>query len=151
MVAMNFLLFFAFNLPSLNLHIQIALALLLSAGMLLARAKRFRLHAVLQSGVVLLNLGLILRFMLPSFRHQLAASFPISGKDVPVAFVLLHSFIGALAWLMALFVILVAGTPLIPRKLRFLNYRRWMWTVFVLWWAAFLLGCVIYYLWYVNP
>lgn len=97
------LLFFAFNLPRLNLHAQIALVLLLSIGVLSASVKRFRLHAILQSAVVPLNLDYILRIMLPSLRHQLPA------------------------------------------------YHRWMWTVFVLWWAAFLLGCLVYYQWYVNP
>ena len=83
---MNFL-FFAFNLPRLNLHAQIALVLLLSIGVLLARVKRFRLHAILQSAVVLLNVGFILRIMLPSLRHQLPASYPMSLKDRPVAIV----------------------------------------------------------------
>jgi uncharacterized membrane protein YozB (DUF420 family) len=147
---MNFL-FFAFNLPRLNLHAQTALVLLLSIGVLLARVKRFRLHAILQSAVVLLNVGFILRIMLPSLRHQLPASYPMSLKDLPVAIVRLHSFVGALAWLVAFYVILVAGTPLIPRRFCFSNYRRWMCTVFVLWWAAFLLGCLVYYQWYVNP
>jgi uncharacterized membrane protein YozB (DUF420 family) len=148
---MTFSTFCAFNLPRLNLHAQIALALLLSTGVLLARVKRFRLHAVLQTTVVLLSLGSILRIMLPSLRHQLPASFPMSRKDLPVAIVLLHSFVGALAWLMAFYVILVAGTPLIPRQFCFSNYRRWMWIVFVVWWAAFLLGCLVYYQRYVNP
>jgi hypothetical protein len=148
---MNFLLFCDYNFPRLNLHIQIALVLLLSTVVLLAKARRFRLHAVLQSTVVLLNLGLILRIMLPSFRRQLPVSFPMSWKDLPVAIVLLHAFIGTLAWLMAFYVILVAGTPLIPRKLRFSNYRRWMGTVYVMWWAALLLGGLLYYLRYVNP
>jgi hypothetical protein len=148
---MNFLLFYAYNFPRLNLHVQIALVLLLSTGVLLAKARHFRMHAVLQSTVVLLNLGLILRIMLPSFRRQLSFSFPISWKDLPVTIVLLHAFIGTSAWFMAFYVVLVAGTPLIPRKLRFSNYRRWMWTVFLMWWAAFLLGCRSYYLRYVNP
>ncbi|HEY1468885.1 MAG TPA: hypothetical protein VGF61_07560 [Candidatus Acidoferrum sp.] len=90
---MNFPLF-ACNLPRVNLHAQIALVLLLSIGVLLARAKRFRLHAALQSAVVLLNLGFILRIMLPSLRHQLPGSFLTSWRDLPVATVLLHSFIG---------------------------------------------------------
>jgi hypothetical protein len=51
---MNFL-FSACNLPRPNVHAQIALVLLLSIGVLLARVKRFRLHAILQSAVVLLN------------------------------------------------------------------------------------------------
>jgi hypothetical protein len=76
---MTFLMFYACNLPRLNLHIQIALILLLTTGVLLAKAKRFRLHAVLQSTVVLLNLGLILRIMLPSFRHQLPSLFRNPG------------------------------------------------------------------------
>ena len=115
----------------------------------MARVKRFRLHAILQSAVVLLNVGFILRIMLPSLRHQLPASYPMSLKDL--AIVRLHSFVGALAWLVAFYVILVAGTTLIPRRFCFSNYRRWMCTVFVLWWAAFLLGCLVYYQWYVNP
>jgi hypothetical protein len=80
---------------------------------------------------VLLNVGFILRIMLPSLRHQLPASFPMTRKDFPVAIVLLHSFVGALAWLMAFYVILVAGAPLIPRRFCFANYRRCMWTVTV--------------------
>jgi uncharacterized membrane protein YozB (DUF420 family) len=148
---MTFLMFCALKLPRLNLHVQIALVLLLTTGVLLAKAKRFRLHAVLQSTVVLLNLGLVLRVMLPSFRHQLPFTFPQSWRDVPVAIVLLHSFVGALAWLMAFYVVLVAGTPLIPHKLRFSNYRRWMWSAFLLWWTAFGLGCLLYFLSYVNP
>jgi hypothetical protein len=129
-VPTNFL-FFACNLPRLNLHAHIAPVLLLSIGVLLARVKRFRLHAILQSAVVLLNVGFILRIMSPSLRHQLPASFPVTRKDFPVAIVLLHSFAGALAWLMAFYVILVAGAPLIPRRFCFANYRRWMWTVTV--------------------
>jgi hypothetical protein len=76
---MTFLMFYACNLPRLNLRVQIALVLLLTTGVLLARAKRFRLHAVLQSAVVLLNLGLILRVMLASFRHQLPCTFRNPG------------------------------------------------------------------------
>lgn len=146
---MTFLLLWAFNLPRLNMHIQIALVLVLSAGVLLARAKRFRLHAVVQCTVVLVNLGLIVRIMLPSLRQQIPGALSPSW-NVPTVIVLAHSFVGALAWLMAFYVILVAGTPLIPHRLRFLNYRRWMRTAFGLWWAAFLLGCLVYYLFYMN-
>jgi uncharacterized membrane protein YozB (DUF420 family) len=147
---MAFALFCAFNLPRLNLHIQIALILLLSTGVLLARTRRFRLHAVMQCAVVLLNLGLILGIMLPSLRQQMPAALSPSWS-VSIAIVLLHSFVGALAWLMAFYVVLVSGTPLIPRKLRFLNYRRWMRAAFAMWWAAFLLGCAVYYLLYMDP
>jgi len=117
---MNFL-FFAFHLPRLNLHAQIALVLLLSIGVLLATVP------------------------------QLPASYPMSLKDLPVAIVLLHSFVGALAWLMAFHVIPVAGRPLIPRRLCFSNYRRGMCTAFVLWWAAFLLGGLVHYQLNVHP
>ena len=46
---------------------------------------------------------------------------------------------------MAFYVILVAATALIPRRFYFANYRRWMWTVFVLWGATFLQGCLVHY------
>ena len=60
---MLYLFFSVFNLPRLNLHAQIALVLLLSTGVALAKAKCFRRHAVLQTTVVLLNLGLILSLL----------------------------------------------------------------------------------------
>jgi hypothetical protein len=47
--------------------------------------------------------------------------------------------------------VLLLTTPLIPGKLRFSNYRRWMWSAFLLWWTAFGLGCLLYYRSYVNP
>ncbi len=117
----------------------------------MARAKHFRLHGILQSTIAILNLGFILRIMLPIFRHQVLSSLSSSWKDSGFTVVALHSLTGSLAWLLAFYVVLVAGTPLVPRRLRFSNYRRWMWMALVLWWIAFGLGCAVSYRQYVNP
>ena len=49
------------------------------------------------------------------------------------------------ALLVGAWVVLVAGTPLVPARLRFSSYKRWMRTLLTLWWIAILLGVAIYY------
>jgi len=42
-------------------------------------------------------------------------------------------------------VVLVAGTRLVPRVLRFSNYKLWMRTLILTWWLALLLGVLTYW------
>lgn len=41
---------------------------------------------------------------------------------------------------------IVAGTSLIPPRLRFQSYEPWMRTLLVLWWLAIVLGAATYWL-----
>src|SRR5215471_6279138 len=60
------------------LLLEIAMGLALLIGAMLARMKRFRLHAWCQSLVVLLNLVVILVVMAPSFRVRVAPKIPVN-------------------------------------------------------------------------
>jgi len=133
----------------LNLLAQLAMAAVLTAGMLLARAKRFRAHGWTQSAVLLLNLVAIGSVMLPSFRRQVAPSVAAGWHDPYYAVATVHTGFGAAVELLGLYVVLVAGTHLMPRRLRFQNYKLWMRTTLILWWAVVLLGVGVYSLWYV--
>jgi plastocyanin/uncharacterized membrane protein YozB (DUF420 family) len=135
----------------LNLVLQLLMGLALLLGMWLARRKQFRAHAICQSSVMLFNLLLIASIMLPSFRLQTLPRLATSVHKADVFFAALHASLGTLAELLGLYVILVAGTKLLPASLRFKNYKPWMRTTLALWWLVILLGVGTYYFWYLRP
>ena len=120
----------------------------LLAGALLARLKRFRQHAWCQSVIVLVNLSLIVVAMLPSFRVYVAPRIPLKLGKAYYAVATAHAALGTLAELGGLYILLAVGTNLLPPRLRIRNYKLWMRTGLVLWWAVLLLGWVTYARWY---
>jgi plastocyanin/uncharacterized membrane protein YozB (DUF420 family) len=135
----------------LNLALQPLMGLALLLGMWLARQKRFRAHAICQASVLLFNLLLIASIMLPSFQLQTLPRLTTSLYKTDVAFAIVHAGLGTLAELLGLYVILVAGTKLLPAGLRFKNYKPWMRATLALWWLVILLGVGTYYFWYLKP
>ena len=121
----------------------------LLAGALLARLKRFRQHAWCQSVIVLVNLSLIVVAMLPSFRVYVAPRIPLKLGKAYYAVATAHAALGTLAEVGGLYILLAVGTNLLPPRLRIRNYKLWMRTVLVLWWAVLLLGWATYARWYV--
>lgn len=126
------------------------MAVALTAGMVLARRKRFRAHAWTQSAMLLLNLVAIGGVMWPSFRRQVMPRVPGAWNDPSQVVPLVHATVGSVAELLGLYVILVAGTRMVPRSLRFRNYKAWMRTTLALWWMVVALGVGVYGLWYVQ-
>jgi hypothetical protein len=59
-----------------------------------------------------------------------------------------HAASGSLTELLALYILLAAGTSLLPEKLRIHNFKLWMRSVLALWWIALLLGIGVYARWY---
>ena len=128
----------------LNLLVQIGVGLLLLVGMGLARRGSYRAHGICQSAGFVLAVILTILWMLPAF-HAIHADALGRGvvNRVTVA-VAAHVVVGTLALLVGAWILLVAGTPLVPERLRFTNYARWMRTLLALWWLALLLGVAIY-------
>jgi uncharacterized membrane protein YozB (DUF420 family) len=128
-------------------------ALAMGAGLLmgawLARAKRFRQHAYCQATIVLLNLAAIGAAMIPSFRANVLPGVPAKLGKAYFALAAAHVALGTAAEVAALYILLAAGTGLLPPKLRISNYKAWMRGVLVLWWVALLLGIATYARWYV--
>jgi uncharacterized membrane protein YozB (DUF420 family) len=130
-----------------NLLVQLFMGAALLAGMLLARRKRYRAHAVCQGTVMALNLFMIAFVMLPSFRWGVAPGLPREiGK--PYYYVAtLHATMGTIAQLLGLYIVLRAATDWLPERLRFQNYKRWMRGELALWWSVIVLGVATYYIW----
>jgi plastocyanin/uncharacterized membrane protein YozB (DUF420 family) len=132
----------------LNLAVQLAMGAALVAGMILARRKRFRAHAICQATVVLLNLVMIGLIMAPSFHRQVVPNFQAIPGDRYYALPAAHAAVGTAAELLGLYVILVAGTRIVPKRLRFRRYRPWMRATLALWWLVIALGVATYAEWY---
>jgi len=116
-------------------------------GMLLARAGRYRAHGICQSAVVILNLAPILVFMLPGFRTAIVPALPAQLSNRLHAVTTVHAALGGSAELLGLYIVLVAGTNLLPSSLRFANYKRWMRAELLLWWLVILIGIGTYGIW----
>jgi uncharacterized membrane protein YozB (DUF420 family) len=88
--------------------------------------------------------------MAPSFYIQVAPKIPQAMRKPYYAIAAGHVALGLIAELMGLYVIVAAGTHVLPDRLRLRNYRPWMRATLVLWWVVLLLGLATYVRWYVR-
>src|SRR5258708_6748091 len=135
----------------LNLLVQVTMAMALGGGAWLARRRYYFAHGCVQASVVVANLFFIVWVMLPSFSRQVAPQVPRGLSDRYYLIAFAHAVVGAVAELLAIYVVLVAGTKVIPGALRFKNFKPWMRTTLALWWLAAGLGFTTYAMWYVTP
>ena len=131
------------------LVLEIAMGIGLLLGARLARKGRFRQHAWCQSIIVLLNLAVVMVMMIPSFRVHVWPGVPAKLDKAYYALATTHGSFGTVAGLAGLYVVLSAGTKVLPEKLRITKYKAWMRSVLVLWWVVLLLGMATYARWYV--
>lgn len=135
----------------LNLVVQLTMGVALLVGMFLARQKKFRAHKYCQSSVMLLNLVMIFLIMAPSFHSQVQPQVPGGLKDAYYLVPYVHATLGTIAEVLGLYIVLVAATKLVPKRLRFKRYKPWMRTELALWWIVVLIGVSTYYIWYIGP
>ena len=135
----------------LNLVVQLLMAAALVAGVVLARRKRYRAHGICQTTVLLLNLLMIGLVMWPSFRRQVNPSLPKLLHKAYYAAPMIHAALGITAELLGLYIVLLAGTDVLPAWLRFRNWKLWMRTELVLWFVVVISGLWTYYSWYIRP
>jgi len=134
---------------SVVLLLEVAMGIGLLLGTRLARNGRFRQHAWCQSVIVLLNLAVVVVMMIPSFRVHVFPRLPAKLGKGYYALATTHGAFGTATELAGLYILLCAGTTVLPEKLRITNYKIWMRTVLVLWWIVLVLGMATYTRWYV--
>jgi uncharacterized membrane protein YozB (DUF420 family) len=135
----------------LNLVMQALMGSALVVGTFLARRKRYTAHGICQTTVLLLNLVTIALVMGPSFHRQVVPALPEHLGDRYYAVATGHAALGIAAELLGLYIVLVAGTNFVPRRLRFQRWKLWMRAELALWWVVLLTGVGAYYAWYVAP
>jgi hypothetical protein len=133
----------------LVLLLEIVMGVGLLIGAVLARMQRFRFHAWCQSLIVLLNLPVIVLVMVPSFHEQVFQSIPVKLGKTYYALATAHAALGSVAEVGGLYILLSAGTRVLPRRFRITGYKVWMRSILALWWLVLLLGLATYTRWYV--
>jgi uncharacterized membrane protein YozB (DUF420 family) len=133
----------------LILILEILMGVGLLVGAQLARNRRFRAHAWCQSVIVLANFVVVVVFMVSSFHVQVSPKIPLKLGTAYYALATAHAALGTITQVAALYVLLAAGTNILPPKLRLSDYKTWMRSVLALWWLQLALGLALYVRWYV--
>jgi uncharacterized membrane protein YozB (DUF420 family) len=131
-----------------NLIVQLAMGVALIAGAFLARAKRYTAHGICQTAVMLLNLIMVVYVMWPSFYSQVLPVLPNHLTDGYYGAATAHGALGAIAELFGLYILLVAGTDIVPPRLCIRSWKPWMRVELALWWVVIVTGVLTYYVWY---
>ena len=131
------------------LLLEIAMGLALLIGAVLARMGKFRVHAWCQSTVVLLNFVIVVLLMIPSFYVHVSRNIPAKLGKAYYALPTAHAALGSITEIAGLYIVLAAGTNVVPQRFRMTNYKLWMRSVLALWWLVLLLGLATYVRWYV--
>jgi uncharacterized membrane protein YozB (DUF420 family) len=135
----------------MTLLVSMIVAILLTMGVVLAVKGRYQAHRWTQTTAAILNAILILWMMVLPFRDFVARDF--LGQRPPYFYTVttLHAVTGFVALLFGLFVVLRGNNfILIPKFLRFNNYKLFMRISYVLYMLATLLGIWVYVTWFVT-
>src|SRR5713101_7368784 len=135
----------------LNLVVQLIMGVALIAGALLAKQKRYTAHGICQTTVLPLNLLMIGLVMWPSFQQQVKPALSKVVHKWYYEVAIIHAVLGITAELLGLYIVIVAGTNVLPRWLRFKQWKWWMRTELALWMIVLLSGVGTYYAWYMAP
>ena len=131
-----------------NLILQFVLGATLLVGAVLARMKKYAAHAICQTLVLFINAVAIACVMWPSFQHSVFPRLPRRWLHAYYVWPAVHGALGAVAEVCVLYIALVAGTNLLPEKLKFRRWKFWMRFELGLWWLVLLSGVGTYLYWY---
>ena len=134
----------------LSLILTLITAALLTAGMQLARRKHYQAHRWIQTTAACLNALVVIVIMIRSFITYILPGIP--GKLLVGIYGVtrVHAVVGTFGLLLGLFIVLRAN-GLVPKALRFTNYKLFMRTSYGLYMLATLIGVIVYIAVYVGP
>lgn len=135
----------------LNLVVQVIMGGALIGGAVLAKRKCYTSHGICQTTVVLMNSLMIGLVMWPTFQQQVRPALPKVLHKWYYAAATIHALLGITAEVLGLYIVIVAGTSILPQWLRFKHWKRWMRTELILWSIVVFTGLGTYYAWYIAP
>jgi uncharacterized membrane protein YozB (DUF420 family) len=127
----------------LTLVLTLISAALLTVGWQLAVHKRYEAHRWVQTAGVTLNAGVVLLSMVTSFAVYILPGIPAKLNEGSYGITTLHALLGALTVVFGVFVTL-RGNGLVPKALRFKNYKLFMRTAYALYMVSTLGGVILY-------
>jgi len=133
----------------LSLILVLITAVLFTVGWRLAVRKNFEAHRWIQTTAVILNTIAILLVMIPAFVIYILPGLPGKFLEGTYSITTVHAFIGTIGLLLGVFIVLRANR-LVPKRLRFKNYKLFMRTSYGLYMLTTLIGVIIYVLVYIT-
>jgi uncharacterized membrane protein YozB (DUF420 family) len=132
------------NLRSdLTLMLMLTGALMLTAGWQLAVRKRYKAHRWVQTAAVIVNTGVVLATMISPFLVYIVPGIPSKLNEGSYGLTTAHGVVGLTSMLLGVFVVL-RGHNLVPKAMRFKDYKPFMRGAYVLYLLSTLLGIVVY-------
>ena len=131
----------------MTLACMVLAALLFTVGVAMAMKKRYQVHRWIQTAAVSLNAVFVLWMMILPFKNIVAPGIPGKLNQSFYAVASLHGLIGFAALTFGLFVTL-RGNELVPKALKFNNYKLFMRIAYGLYMLATLLGVGVYLVWF---
>ena len=125
---------------------------LLTIGVVLAVRGNYSAHRWFQTSAATLTAILVLWLMVLPFRDFVAPASNPAGLPLPaIATTRIHAAVGFTALVFGLYVTLGAN-KLLPKFMRFNNYKAYMRVAYTLYMLASLIGLFVYITWFVgNP
>jgi uncharacterized membrane protein YozB (DUF420 family) len=135
----------------MTLAVSLLLAILFTVGAAMAMRGRYQIHRWIQTAAAILNAILVLWMMVLPFRDFVALDFMGSRPAIFYYVTSVHAIIGFLGLILGLFVVLRANNfVLVPKPLRFNNYKPIMRISYGLYMLATLIGLWVYLTWFVT-
>jgi uncharacterized membrane protein YozB (DUF420 family) len=134
---------------NLSLVVMLVAAVLFTIGWRLAVGKRFEAHRWVMTIAVCLNAVLVIAWMVRSFVLYVAPELPAKLGQAAYGITTVHAVVGAIGLVLGVFVAL-RGNGLVPKALRFTNYKAFMRAAYAVYLLATVLGVLVYVNTYVH-
>lgn len=128
-----------------SLVLILVTAVMFTIGWRLAALKRYEAHRWVQTSAVILNTLVVLFIMVSSFLTHILPGIPGKLDEGDYAVTSIHALVGAISLVLGVFIVL-RGNKLVPKALRFKNYKLFMRTSYALYMLATFGGVAVYIL-----
>ena len=133
----------------ISLIVMVAAAVLFTIGWRLAASRKLDAHRAVMTAAVILNLVPVVLWMIRYFVRYALPEIPSQLGHSPYGLTALHAVVGAIGVVLGVFVAL-RGHELVPKALRFSDYKAFMRTAYVVYMAGTVLGVILYLILYAG-
>jgi len=130
-------------LSDISLILILLTAVLFTIGWQLAQRNQIEAHRWVQTVAVGINAIVVLGVMIYSFVVHILPGLPGKFFEGSYGATTVHAFIGLIGMVLGIFIVL-RGNNLVPKSLRFKNYKLFMRTSYTLYMLATISGVIIY-------
>jgi uncharacterized membrane protein YozB (DUF420 family) len=134
--------------PDLALVLILFSSTLFTIGWQLAVHKHYDIHRWVQTSAATINALAVLVIMVGSFLGFVLPNIPSKIGQPVTSITTIHAVIGTVCFLLGIFIVLRAN-KLVPKALRFKNYKLFMRTSYALYMLTTLIGIAVYVVTYV--